>query len=232
VPFLGDTVAVDVGTPNPWMLLGRLSLALLVAYVIDASFAAWRQGERWRALVVGGGLDIFVSIGSVEGILVFWHLVEMPIAIAPFFLVVVPAMAFELRRDLVDAARLARELDVKDAQLRQSEVGDRDFLTRRSRNQKRAGGLWLSVGPRRRRRPDEPVCRTSPRGSRRSVALPGLPLAPPLHRPSPCSYRRAWRTSLVAAVGLDNGIVSNGAPPSNLHQPPLIHQIWAYLLPP
>jgi hypothetical protein len=35
---------------------------------------------------------------------------------------------------------------------------------------------------------------------------------------------------VVAALGLDNRIVSNGAPPSNLYQPPLIHQIRAYLL--
>jgi hypothetical protein len=32
---------------------------------------------------------------------------------------------------------------------------------------------------------------------------------------------------VVAALGLDNRIVSNGAPPSNLYQPPLIHQIRA-----
>ncbi len=121
VPFLGDQVAVAFGPPNSWMLLGQLSLALLVAFLLDASVAAWRRGQRRRALVVGGGLVGFVCAGFVEAILVFWHLVGMPIATSPFFLIVVGAMGFELRRDLVTAARLTRELEVKDAQLRLSE---------------------------------------------------------------------------------------------------------------
>jgi PAS domain S-box-containing protein len=121
IPFLGEPVAVAIGTPNPWMLLGQVSLVLLVAYVIDASLAAWRHGERRRALVVGGGLACFLAIAVGEAILVFWHLAEMPMATGPVFLVVVAAMGYELRRDLIDAARLTHALEVKDAQLRQSE---------------------------------------------------------------------------------------------------------------
>lgn len=121
VYFLGEPVALAVGPLNPWMLLGQLSLVLAIAYIVDASVAAWRQGERRRALVVGGGLTVFVSVGTLEGVLVFWHFVEIPIAASPFFLIVLTAMGFELRRDLVSAARLAHELEVKDAQLRLSE---------------------------------------------------------------------------------------------------------------
>jgi len=36
---------------------------------------------------------------------------------------------------------------------------------------------------------------------------------------------------IVAALGFDNRIVSNGASPSKLYQPWLIYQIRAYLVP-
>ncbi len=119
VPWLGDTVAVAVGTPNPWMLLGQLSLVLLVAFIIDASRTAWRRGERRRALVVGGGLTFFICVGAADGILVFWHVIEMPIITSPFFSIVIAAMGFELRttrkameeetqRQRVELAQLSR----------------------------------------------------------------------------------------------------------------------------
>jgi len=48
VPFLGETVSVAEGLRNPWMLVGQLSLLFFVAFVVDASLAAWRRGDRRR----------------------------------------------------------------------------------------------------------------------------------------------------------------------------------------
>ena len=59
VPFLGDTVSVAEGVPNPWMLVGLLSLLLLAIFAVDASLAAWRRGDRRQALAVGGSIAFF-----------------------------------------------------------------------------------------------------------------------------------------------------------------------------
>jgi len=46
ISFLGESVSVAVGVPNPWMLVAQLSLVLLVVFVTDAMITAWRRGDR------------------------------------------------------------------------------------------------------------------------------------------------------------------------------------------
>ena len=46
IPFLGESVSVAEGVPNPWMVVGQLSLMLLLIFVADASVTAWRRGDR------------------------------------------------------------------------------------------------------------------------------------------------------------------------------------------
>ena len=60
VSFLGETVAVAEGAPNPWMLIGQLSLLLLVIFVADAAITVWQRGDRRQALLVGGSI-VFLS---------------------------------------------------------------------------------------------------------------------------------------------------------------------------
>ncbi len=50
VSFLGESVSVAAGVPNPWMLVAQLSLVLLVIFVMDATIAVWRRDKRsWWA---------------------------------------------------------------------------------------------------------------------------------------------------------------------------------------
>ncbi len=51
VSFLGDTVVVAEGVPNPWMLIGQLSLLLLVIFVADAAITVF---PRRSALALDG----------------------------------------------------------------------------------------------------------------------------------------------------------------------------------
>ena len=67
VRFLGDSVSVALGVANPWMLVGQLSLLLLIIFVADAAFTAWRRGER-RQAVAGGSIVIFVAAGMCQAI--------------------------------------------------------------------------------------------------------------------------------------------------------------------
>ena len=51
VSFLGETVAVAEGIPNPWMLIGQLSLLLFVIFVADAAITVWQRGDRRQARI-------------------------------------------------------------------------------------------------------------------------------------------------------------------------------------
>ncbi|MGR4867948.1 sensor histidine kinase [Variovorax sp. LARHSF232] len=110
IPFLGENVSIAIGTPNPWMLLGQLSMVLLAIFVLDASLSAWRRGGRAPALTIGGTACFFALGGVGQAALVFWGVVEMPITVSLFSLGIVFAMAYELSRNVRHAAKLLHEL--------------------------------------------------------------------------------------------------------------------------
>jgi two-component system, LuxR family, sensor kinase FixL len=110
VSFLGQKIAVAEGIPNPWMLVGNLSLLLLVIFVADAAISVWRRGDRRQALSVGGSVVFFVAAGTVQAILIFWGVVHAPITASLFFMAIVAAMGYELSQDVLGAARLSDDL--------------------------------------------------------------------------------------------------------------------------
>jgi two-component system sensor kinase FixL len=110
VSFLGDTVVVAEGVPNPWMLIDQLSLLLLVIFVADAAITVWQRGDRRQALLVGGSMVFFVAAGTGQVILTLWGIIHTPITASLFFLGVVGAMGYELSQDVLQAARLSDEL--------------------------------------------------------------------------------------------------------------------------
>ncbi len=115
INFLGQSITVvgDAVTGR-WQFLATLSTVLLVAFIVDATLAKWRQGgaeNRRRAAVIGGGVLLFVAIASVYTQLIIWRVVTLPFLITPSFAVALLAMAYELSRDTLRAARLARELE-------------------------------------------------------------------------------------------------------------------------
>lgn len=110
IPFLGETVSVAIGKPNPWMLVGQLSLLALIVFAADASVTVWRRGERQKAVLVGGSVVFFVLGGTVQSMMVFWGIVQMPIIVSLFYMGIVVAMGYELSHDVLRAAVLGREL--------------------------------------------------------------------------------------------------------------------------
>ncbi len=123
VSFLGESVSVATGIPNPWMLVAQLSLLLLVIFVIDATITVWRRGDRRQAVVVGGSIVFFAVLASAQAMAVTWEIIAMPLTVSLFFQCLVAVMACELSYDVVRAATLAR-------QLRASETGLREFEER------------------------------------------------------------------------------------------------------
>ena len=110
VSFLGETVAVAEGVPNPWMLIAHLSLLLLVIFVADAAITVWQRGDRRQALLVGGSIVFFVVAATGQAIVVLWGIIYAPITVSWFYMGILAAMGYELSQDVIRAARLSDDL--------------------------------------------------------------------------------------------------------------------------
>jgi two-component system, LuxR family, sensor kinase FixL len=116
----GEIISVPVGVANPWGLLSSVSLLLLLIFFVDATITVWRRGDRRRALVVGGSM-IFGAILAWHVPLVIWGIIDIPLFLCFAYSGIVAAMAYELSYDLLRAAQLARQLQAREAELRETE---------------------------------------------------------------------------------------------------------------
>lgn len=122
VSFLGETVSVPVGSPNPWMLLGQFSLVLILAFFIDAMIALWQRGERSLALIFGSSLVFFILLPTLSSALIVLGVVQWAPLIGIFYAPVVAAMSYQMSRDLVRTHWLNSKLQSADAELQRSET--------------------------------------------------------------------------------------------------------------
>jgi PAS domain S-box-containing protein len=104
------------------MLFGYATMVLILIFVADASVTAWRRGERRKALMIGGSVEFFLLLGTVQAALIHWAHLPIPVLIAPLYLGLVVVMASELSRDVLRASRLVHELQASEAGLRESEA--------------------------------------------------------------------------------------------------------------
>ena len=121
IPFLGESVQIAEGVPNPWMLVGQLSLMVLLIFAADASATAWRRGDRQKAITVGGSIVFFTLVSTGQSVLVFWGIVQAPIVASISFMGLVAVMGYELSREAVRASQLDRKLQVSEAELHENE---------------------------------------------------------------------------------------------------------------
>jgi len=120
VSYLGDHVAMAIGRPNPMMLVAQIALVLLLIFVVDASLKAWRLGEKRRALFTGGSIILFVAMGTLNAVLSFWQVVDVPISASLFFMGMILLMAFDLSLETKRAAILEVELrDTKESKYKE-----------------------------------------------------------------------------------------------------------------
>lgn len=117
VVFMGASVAVPVGVPNPWMIVGHLSLLTLVIFVGDAAITAWRRGARRISVLLGGSIVFFVLAGTLQTAMVFWGIVQWPLSPSLFYLGIIAAMAYELSDQALRARQLARALHESEQQI-------------------------------------------------------------------------------------------------------------------
>ena len=105
----GETYAVAVGRANPWVLVPNIASLLIVAFVADAGLRTWRDGERRRAVLVGGSAVVFMLLGGIHAPLVDIGWLKAPYMISFAYLAIVIAFAYELADSGRQASLLAQE---------------------------------------------------------------------------------------------------------------------------
>lgn len=117
VNFLGQQVAIGVGTPNPWMLVGQVSLFLLMVFGGHAAIQIRkRDGWGWSSLIAGS-VAFFLFVGFVQAVVVMWGIVDMPLTPSLFFILILVSMALGLSHDLFRAASLSDDLAEREQQM-------------------------------------------------------------------------------------------------------------------
>jgi two-component system sensor kinase FixL len=87
-----------------------LSMVLFVVFVVDATMAVWRRGEKRQALIIGGGITLCLVASTLQSLLVVWGIVHCPVTVSLFFLFILMAVGFEMSRDMRRAAQLSEDL--------------------------------------------------------------------------------------------------------------------------
>jgi two-component system sensor kinase FixL len=135
--LLGESVVIAEGVPNPWILLGELSLLTLIIFLVDATLTIWRRGERHPAFTVAGSIVFFILVATGQSLLVFWRIVRLPYVGSIFFMGLVAVMGYELSSETIFASQLGRRLRESEAGLR--EVEERMTLAVEAANL----GIWI-----------------------------------------------------------------------------------------
>lgn len=185
IPFMGEHVSVvGQSLTSPRQLFATMSLLLLVIFLVDASVALWRKGgaeNKRKAVVIGGSWLVGIALASFEASLVAWRVVRMPFTGATVLFLPLTAMAWELSRDILRAARLSRDLN--ESRLRLELAADAAGL-----------GLWV-----------RDVARKQFWATDRARRLVGLPLDGAIdtelwigtvHQDDADQVRRAWAQAL------------------------------------
>ncbi|HKF41786.1 MAG TPA: PAS domain S-box protein [Thermoanaerobaculia bacterium] len=117
IRFLGETVYLPVGVVSVRGLMGLAASLLLVAFLADATRAAWRRRERRPTAIVGASITLFVVLLTVMNVLTIRGLLDLPFMISLSFLGVVAAMEYELGIEVIRASQLELEVQASAAGL-------------------------------------------------------------------------------------------------------------------
>lgn len=120
VRLLGEEVSTAIGIPSAWMILGQLALILMLVYLMDAAFSAWRRDRDTNSIILGAALGLLVVAGVFQGITVFWAFIEAPILGAPFFTGVALLLGVNAGAQMIRAEQLDEELKANRAKLEQA----------------------------------------------------------------------------------------------------------------
>lgn len=108
--FWGELFTVPSGTENPFKWLVDITSLLILIYVGDATIRSWQQGNRKKALVIGGGIITFILAAGIHTPLVDAGIIHTPYMISFAFLAIVITMSYQLVIEAMRATEYAHEL--------------------------------------------------------------------------------------------------------------------------
>lgn len=118
IPFLGDVVSLPVGIdPNPWIIVGQLSLYGMILFTVDAAVTVWRRGDRRRALMIAGSIAFFTLADAVQTLLVVFGIGHWPPLHSMLYLGLILVMAYEVAGEMIRAAQTTRDLRTREQQI-------------------------------------------------------------------------------------------------------------------
>jgi two-component system, LuxR family, sensor kinase FixL len=113
--FWGEAFAFARIETNPMKYMTDAASVLILIYLMQSTWVAWRHGIRQRAIVVGGGAILFITIAGIHTPLVDAGLVLTPYMISFAYLAIVAALTYqfvsEAERDRIDLQRTRREIE-------------------------------------------------------------------------------------------------------------------------
>jgi len=113
--FWGESFTFARIESSPMKYLTDAASVLILIYLMQSTGVAWRQGVRQRALIVGGGAVLFITIAGIHTPLVDAGIVRTPYMISFAFLAIVASLTFQLvseaGRDRTDLQRTRREME-------------------------------------------------------------------------------------------------------------------------
>lgn len=117
IKFLGTEVTVVEGIPSPLSIIGQISLLVLAAYLVDATWRSTKVQHRPGGIRVGLSAVFFVLALSLQMMFALWGFIDMPIVASLFFTGILIVMGIELSEDMLRSARLAEDLKVREQEL-------------------------------------------------------------------------------------------------------------------
>lgn len=118
IRFMGSEVTVVEGIPNPLSIIGQVSLLVLAAYLVDATWRSSYRNHRPGAVRVGLSAVFFIIALSLQMMFALWGFIDMPIVASLFFAGIIVVMGLELSQDMLRAAKLAEDLKTREIELR------------------------------------------------------------------------------------------------------------------
>src|SRR5438105_2165596 len=118
----GEPFVLAKGVIHPLNLDISVADLIFLAFVVDASAAFWRRGERRRAVFLGIGIVGGSLVAVVVARMIDFGVLQMPYVTTFVYIGIIVVFGYPLTLDVVRTAQLARQLQDSEAELRESEA--------------------------------------------------------------------------------------------------------------
>ena len=113
--FWGESFSYPIGVVHPLKFWSDLGSLLILIFLAQATWKAWRRNRHKRAVIVGGGSILFILLAGIHTPLVDFGIIRTPYMIGIAFLAIVAAVTYQLLNEWLktqsDLLRTRRELE-------------------------------------------------------------------------------------------------------------------------